>query len=244
MNRKIILFLFLLFFSIVSNAEKQPNFLVNGVTLATEDSLKTNQKPVWFPQKIGAKELRPMFVLDIKRSLFSTWKISTYGIRLGFEHKGIQVFNLGYFFLGSPGDPIPSFNLFHPPSQGKKQLNYRGRFSTFYYERTVFRSKKIAFSIPLYLKYGQLYGFESLPSFNKPTPIFKRPFYALASGLQLQYYFLPWLGPKISVGCRLITENNIPIQQSFNGIYFGASVQVLWAKLYYQLKKYSDKRKA
>ncbi len=215
---------------------------LNFTTVLTFEQQKDSVPPrVFFPQYHGQQKWRPMFMLDTKRALFSTWPVGTFGVRIGVEHKGIQVFNVGYFLLGAGSTFMPSFELFHPEDTDQFGVSYRGSYGALYYERTLIRTKRFAFSIPLYFKFGQIRGFGQNTMGENRIEILREPFSALATGVQFQYYLLEWFGPKIALGYRSVLQKGTDAKTLFDGYYFGLSARIHWDILYEKWKNREKK---
>lgn len=223
--------LFLLFASLsLQNTYAYSNFTIpsDSLTATTEKPSKTT----FIPKKIGEKGWRAMLSLDIKRAILTDWNINTYGLRTGYEYNGVSTINIGLYTLTSANNLIPKIEIFNPIDTTFTQNSYKGAYLALYYERILLHSNKFNIAIPTYIKYGRLktYMYQSNTDIRLQTN--QENFTGIASGLQFQYYILPWFGPKFNIGYRYTINQESTTANIYDSFYIGISARVKWDQFF------------
>jgi len=196
----------------------------------TNNVINSDSTRTLFPQSYGEKKWKVLFGLDARRSFYKKQKIKINGLRLGAEFRGVHRFGLGFYAL-SKQISIKNVTIDQVDAQSPTNLIVDVNFTTLFYERVFYKSKKWEVSFPLYLGSGQLKT-QYLNNLGNYKLLDKTPVSALGISVGGKYYVLPWLAPRVALGYRLTYNTNNEISKAFNKPFYAFGVSVGIGELY------------
>lgn len=209
------------------------------LTTATNGQLKQFFKPdsirVFFPSHHGTKLWRPLIGFDAYRSFYSGAPVKFNGLRFGVEYKGVHRFGFGFY--GLKKDLVfTDLSVDYPLATDTSLVKFKLNYAALFYERVFYKTRKWEISLPLYLGGGGLDGYV-----EGNDGVFYRytasSFSLLNTGVNVKYYLLPWLAPRIGTGFRLTFNAEKTLRKAFNGPYYAFGLSIMVGELYRSLFK-------
>lgn len=205
---------------------------VNAQTSTLEDTM---QYRTFFPQNYGEKRWKFLIGFDAHRSFYNGYPVKFNGIRLGTEFKGVHRFGLGFYGLKKNLE-FTEFDINYPDATDSSIVRFNVSYSSLFYKRVLYKTKKWEFAIPTYIAGGTVEGIyqDSSGTFKN---FIDQPFSSLGFGIQGKYYIWSWLSPKISIGYRITFNSNKEVKRAFNSPYYAFGVSLSLGELYRALFK-------
>lgn len=179
-----------------------------------------------FPKFVGKKKWKLLVGLDARRSFFESQKVKINGIRLGGQFKGVHRFGFGFYSLSKELE-FTGLDINKADAQLPSKILVDVNYNSLFYERVFLKTKRWEISFPLHLG-GGLLKRQYLNNLGNYKQWDKRKFSVLSSGVQVKFYILSWLAPRVSFGYRH-TFNTLPeISNAFNKPFyaFGLSISL------------------
>lgn len=185
---------------------------------------------VFFPKEYGTKKWRPLIGFDAFRSFYSGAPVKFNGIRFGVDFKGVHRFGFGFY--GLKKDLVfTDVDVVSPYATDTSQVKFQLNYSAFFYERVFYKTKRWEISFPIYLGGGGLNGYV-----EGADGIFYKylatSFSLLNTGVNIKYYVLTWLAPRIGTGYRFTFNAEKNLRKAFNGPYYNFGISILVGELY------------
>jgi len=185
---------------------------------------------VFFPSKHGKKTWKPLVGFDAYRSFYSGNPVKFNGFRFGLEYRGTHRFGFGFY--GLKKDLIfTDLPVEHEYATDTSLVKFKLNYAALFYERVFYKTPKWEISFPLYLGAGGLEGYV-----ESGDGLFYRylanSFSLLNTGINVKYYVLPWLAPRIGTGFRFTFNTEKTLRKAFNGPYYSFGLSILVGELY------------
>lgn len=204
---------------------------------------ETGPPGVFFPKYSGEKKWKMVFSFDARRSVLHGQQIKINGIRIGANHNGVNRFGLGFYSLKNKIN-IEGLAEGIPDAHSEPNSRVTFSFTTFFYEKVFFKSKRWEISLPASHGIGSLNS-EYRNNLGNYKKLKKDNFSVMSLGVNTNFYILPWLYPRVMLGYRFAFNADEKIAESFTKpIYaFGISLNPLGAYKAYKAWKIEKKEK-
>lgn len=183
-----------------------------------------------FPKSVGKKKWKIIVGLDARRSFFGTQKVKINGIRLGAQYKGVHRFGFGFYSLSKKIE-FEGIDINQSDAQLPSKVLVDVNYNSLFYERVFLKTKRWEVSFPVHLGGGQLKR-QYLNNLGNYKQWDKRKFSVLSGGVQVKFYILTWLAPRVSFGYRH-TFNTLPeISNAFNKPFYAYGLSISLGELF------------
>lgn len=194
---------------------------------------------VFFPTSYGSKKWRPLVGFDAYRSFYSGAPVKFNGLRFGVEYKGTHRFGFGFYGL-KKNLIFTDLAVDYPLATDTSLVRFKLNYTALFYERVFYKTPKWEISFPLYVGGGGLQGFA-----EGADGIYYRyvasSFSLLNTGVNVKYYLLPWLAPRVGAGLRFTFNAEKSLRKAFNGPYYAFGLSIMVGELYRTLFKKTEK---
>lgn len=172
-------------------------------------------------------KLKPDFSLDARRTLFQKNWVSVMGIKGGVEYRRIHRLGIGVYFLNSRVfDSDFDFDI------DVDKVEYEIRYSTIYYERVLYFSRKWELGATAHLGGGIIRPFYQNPE-NPNDRIELDPINFSAAELSIygEYNIFYWLGVGVGTGYRSVFGVPADLRKELGSPIFVVNLQLKIFKL-------------
>jgi hypothetical protein len=171
--------------------------------------------------------LKPDFSIDARRTLFQKRWVAVMGLKGGVQYKRIHRLGIGVYFLNTRVfDDDFNFDI------DADEVEYEFRYSTLYYERVLYFSRKWEIGANLHFGGGTVRVFYQNPE-NPNDRIELDPveFSTTELALYADYNFLYWLTGGVGFGYRGVFGAGKDIRNEFTSPIFVVNLQLKVFKL-------------
>jgi hypothetical protein len=204
-------------------------FLYYGINVFGSINYTDTSKVQLFPKSVGKKKWKLLIGLDARRSYFESQKVKINGIRLGLQYKGVHRFGFGFYSLSEKIE-FNNIELNKVDAQLPSKILVDVNYNSLFYERVFLKTKRWEISFPVHLGGGQLKR-QYLNNLGNYKQLDKKRFSVLSGGVQVKFYILTWLAPRISFGYRQ-TFNTLPeISNAFNKPFYAYGLSISLGEL-------------
>ncbi len=189
-----------------------------------EVNITDSTKVKLFPKSIGNKKWKLLVGLDARRSFFESQKVKINGIRLGVQLKGVHRFGFGFYNL-SKDITFNNMAVDKPDAQIPTKVLVDVNYNSIFYERVFLKTKRWEISFPLHLGKG-LFKRQYLNNLGNYKQWDKKSFSLFNAGVQVKFYILSWLAPRVSFGYRYTYKTLPEIQEAFNKPYYAYGLSI------------------
>lgn len=210
----------------------------------SQNTIEKNGDPgTFFPKYAGEKKWKMIFALDARRSFLHEQQIKINGIRVGAAHNGVSRFGLGFYTLKNKIN-IDGLAEEVPDAHDEPNSRVTFSFTTFFYEKVFYKSKRWEISLPASHGIGSLNS-EYRNNLGNYKKLKNDSFSVMSLGVNTNFYILPWLYPRVMIGYRFAFNADEKIRQSFTKpIYaLGISLNPLGAYKSYKTWKTEKQEK-
>lgn len=178
-------------------------------------------------------KLKPDFSLDARRTLFQKKWVAIMGFTGGVEYRRIHRFGLGVYFLNTRVfDRNFQFDI------ETEKVEYEFKYTSIYYERTLFFNKKWETGGTLHLGGGNINVLYQNPeNRNERLSFAHLGFSTMEVSAYGEYHILYWLGVSAGIGYRQLMGVQKDVRKDFSTPIFVVNVQL---KLFKLAKSYFD----
>lgn len=196
----------------------------------------------FFPKYSGEKKWKVFFDLDARRSSYLEQKIKINGIRIGANYKGVNRFGIGLYALKDKIN-IQGIEVNKLDAAIEPDVKVTFSITTFFFEKVFFKSKRWEISFPTYLGVGSANS-EYKNNFGNYKLLKQEGFSVIGLGVNTNYYILPWLYPRLTLGYRFAFNPDENIAKSFTKPFYAIGVSLNPWGAYQHFKSWKKDKKA
>jgi len=203
--------------------------------------LNSESERKFFPNTYGEKKWRFFFDFDSRRSFFTGQQIKINGIRLGATYNGVNRFGLGLYALSDKIN-IDGIKVKETDAIQPAQVRVTFNFTTLFFEKVLYKTKRWEVAIPTYFGIGSVNP-EYKNNLGNFKSLKKTSFNVLSLGVNVNYYVLSWLYPRLMLGYRFAFNGNEKVDKAFSKPFFAFGIGIDPWEAYLEFKSWKKKKK-
>lgn len=196
----------------------------------------------FFPISSGNKRWKMHFNFDSRRSALLGQKIKINGVRIGANYKGVNRFGIGFYSLKDK-IAITDIEVNQPDVHEEPNVRVNFGITTLFLEKVFYKTKYWEVSFPVYLGVGSSNS-EYRNNLGNYKLLRKDGFSVIGLGGSTNFYILPWLYPKLTLGYRFAFSPDEKIARSFSKPFYAFGISINPFEAYRSFKKWRTNKKA